>query len=267
MLRSRLPRRGEVGFVEAVVGRVVAFAERTPVLLDVLDTIRDRTRLDLQAGSELSICHYRTHRLLTLKGPARAFISADGVAAENSKPVVASGGTCTTPVVSNFQGGLVTRGLARRQSEPKAPMTSAAPKSSAASARIESRALIRLPQGGSCEESPPVVSRGIAIVLWKALRNARRRASDQAYFNPLPPARQANSKTLHLSMRKKLFRGHVYDEGRPQSRHQHTLHAQQLRAPGRSADSRPLSCPSKMLGDFERLCQSRLALDDVLLDR
>ena len=33
---------------------------------------------------------------------------------EKGKPVVASGG-CTTPVVSNFQGGLVTRGLARQQ--------------------------------------------------------------------------------------------------------------------------------------------------------
>lgn len=112
---EQAPAAGEVGFVEAVVGRVVAFAERTPVLLDVLDTIRDRTRLDLQADSELSICHYRSHRLLTLKGPARAFISADGVAAENGKPVVASGGGCTTPRVSNFQGGLVTRGLARQQ--------------------------------------------------------------------------------------------------------------------------------------------------------
>ena len=112
---EQAPAAGEVAFVEALSGRVVAFAGRNPILLDVLDTIRDRTRLDLQADSELSICHYRTHRLLTLKGPARAFVSADGVAAENGKPVAASGGTCTTPVVSNFQGGLLTRGLAARR--------------------------------------------------------------------------------------------------------------------------------------------------------
>jgi hypothetical protein len=105
----------EVAFVEALSGRVVALADRSPVLLDALDVIRDRTRLDLQAGSELSICHYRTHRLVTLKGPARAFVSAEGVVtAENGKPVVASGGTCNKPAASTYQGGIVTRGFAAR---------------------------------------------------------------------------------------------------------------------------------------------------------
>ena len=55
---EQAPAAGEVAFVETLSGRVVAFVGRGPRLLDVLDTIQDRTRLDLQADSELSICHY-----------------------------------------------------------------------------------------------------------------------------------------------------------------------------------------------------------------
>ena len=101
----------DVAYVEAVSGRVLAFARGTPVLLDTLDIISDRTRLDLQANSELRICHYRTQRILTLVGPSRASISAGGATAENGKAVAASAGTCAAPVVSNFQGGLVARGI------------------------------------------------------------------------------------------------------------------------------------------------------------
>src|SRR5204863_9459985 len=61
-------------------------------------------------NSELRICHYPTRQLLTLKGPLRASISRDGVTAENSKTAVASAGTCAAPVVSTFQGGVVSRG-------------------------------------------------------------------------------------------------------------------------------------------------------------
>ena len=50
----------DVGYVEDVSGRVVAFAQGKPTLLDALDVISDRTRLDLQANSELRICHYPT---------------------------------------------------------------------------------------------------------------------------------------------------------------------------------------------------------------
>jgi hypothetical protein len=100
----------DVAYVEGVSGRVVALAEGKPTLLDALDVISDRTRLDLQANSELRICHYPTRQLLTLKGPLRASISRDGVTAENSKTAVASAGTCAAPVVSSFQGGVVSRG-------------------------------------------------------------------------------------------------------------------------------------------------------------
>jgi hypothetical protein len=101
---------GDVAYVEGISGRVVALAEGKPTLLDALDVISDRTRLDLQANSELRICHYPTRQLLTLKGPLRASISRDGVTAENSKIAVASAGTCAAPVVSTFQGGVVSRG-------------------------------------------------------------------------------------------------------------------------------------------------------------
>jgi hypothetical protein len=102
---------GDVAYVEAVSGRVVAFSRGAPVLLDTLDIISDRTRLDLQANSELRICHYRTQRLVALAGPSKASISADGVTAANGKAVAASAETCAVPVVSNFQGGLVARGI------------------------------------------------------------------------------------------------------------------------------------------------------------
>ena len=98
----------EVAYVEDVSGRVVAFANGKPTLLDALDIISDRTRLDLQANSELRLCHYQTLQLLTLKGPLRASISRDGVTAETGKPVAS--GSCVAPVVSTFQGGLVSRG-------------------------------------------------------------------------------------------------------------------------------------------------------------
>jgi hypothetical protein len=47
---------------------------------------------------------------VTLKGPLRASISRDGVTVENSKTVVAATGSCVAPVVSTFQGGIVSRG-------------------------------------------------------------------------------------------------------------------------------------------------------------
>jgi len=97
----------DVAYVEEVRGRVVASSQGVPTLLDALDIISDRTRLDLQANSELRICHYRTQRLLALKGPLRAAISQDGVTAENGK--VSSEGSCATPLVSTFQGGIGSR--------------------------------------------------------------------------------------------------------------------------------------------------------------
>jgi hypothetical protein len=74
----------DVAYVMEVSGRAVASLQGRPSLLDTLDIIRDRTRLDLQANSELRLCHYQTHQLLTLKGPLRASVSSDGVMVENS---------------------------------------------------------------------------------------------------------------------------------------------------------------------------------------
>src|SRR3981081_4260285 len=64
----------DVGYVEDVSGRVVAFSQGKPTLLDALDVISDRTRLDLQANSELRICHYPTQKLLPLTGALRGAI-------------------------------------------------------------------------------------------------------------------------------------------------------------------------------------------------
>jgi hypothetical protein len=102
----------DVAYVEAVSGRVVASAQGSPALLDVLDIIGDRTRLDLQANSELRICHYGTRKFVNLKGPMRASVSAAGVTVENGNAVAASAEPCAAPVVSTFQGGIISRNIA-----------------------------------------------------------------------------------------------------------------------------------------------------------
>ena len=99
----------EVAYVEMVSGNVIAFSQGKPMLLDPLDSIGDRTQLDLQANSEVRICHYRTHKLVTLRGPLRVLVSTNGV--ENAAAVVSTTETCAKPVVSIFQGGIASRGL------------------------------------------------------------------------------------------------------------------------------------------------------------
>jgi hypothetical protein len=102
----------EVAYVETVSGRVVAFAQGKPTLLDVLDLVRDGTALTLQADSELRLCHYRLGKLLNLKGPLRASITAAGLTTEEGKPVAASAESCAAPVLSLVQGGVVSRKVA-----------------------------------------------------------------------------------------------------------------------------------------------------------
>ena len=87
----------EVALVESVSGRVVAFAAGKPTLLDALDVVSEGTQLDLQANSELRICHYKMRQFLTLRGPLRASISLDGVAVENRKTVLSAAGSCGAP--------------------------------------------------------------------------------------------------------------------------------------------------------------------------
>ncbi len=84
----------DVASVEWVSGRVIAFSLGKPALLLNSDIISDRTQLDLQADSELQICHYKANRILTLRGPVRALVSAEGVTAESGRAVDATAGTC-----------------------------------------------------------------------------------------------------------------------------------------------------------------------------
>ena len=100
----------EVALVESVSGRVVAFAAGKPTLLDALDVVSEGTQLDLQANSELRICHYKMRQFLTLRGPLRASISLDGVAVEKSQNGAA--GSCGAPAPSTYSGGIVIRGVA-----------------------------------------------------------------------------------------------------------------------------------------------------------
>jgi hypothetical protein len=105
----------DVGYVEAVSGRVVAFAREAPALVDVLDVVGDRTRFDLLPNSELRLCHYGTRRFLTMRGPARVTVSADEITVEPAKAVVASEDACGIVQVSKFQGGLLSRGAISRR--------------------------------------------------------------------------------------------------------------------------------------------------------
>ena len=98
-----------VAYVESVTGRVIALLNGKPTLLDALDTVADKTRLDVLANSELTICHYQKQRIIGLAGPARIFVTASGVIAENGKDIAPSAETCAKPVVSAFQGGFVAR--------------------------------------------------------------------------------------------------------------------------------------------------------------
>jgi hypothetical protein len=95
----------------AVRGFVLASTQGQPAPLDVLEGIRDRTRLDLPANSELRICHYRTRTLLTLRGPLRAVVSANGLAVEDANAVTSTAETCAAPTLATVQGGLLSRGL------------------------------------------------------------------------------------------------------------------------------------------------------------
>ena len=103
----------EVAYVSEVSGRVVAFEQGKPTLLDALDVVGDQTRLDLLANSELQICHSRLRQTFVLKGPLRAMISHDGVTVDNGRVLVRSTGTCATPTTPTAQGGLISRTILR----------------------------------------------------------------------------------------------------------------------------------------------------------
>ena len=101
----------DVAYVASVSGRVVALVRGNPSLLDTADVISDRTRLDVLAKSELEVCHYGLQRFVTLSGPARVTFSSSSVTVESGRAAVVSKETCAMPQASNFQGGLVTRGV------------------------------------------------------------------------------------------------------------------------------------------------------------
>ncbi|HYY70039.1 MAG TPA: hypothetical protein VE734_09915 [Terriglobales bacterium] len=105
----------DVAYVISLSGRVLASVRGTPSLLDTASIIGDRARLDLMANSELQVCHHGLQRFVTMTGPARVTVSTASVTVESGKAAVVSKETCATPQVSNFQGGVVTRGVSFKQ--------------------------------------------------------------------------------------------------------------------------------------------------------
>jgi hypothetical protein len=65
--------QADVAFAEDVIGRVVAFSQGKPILVETLDTINDWTQLDILANSELRICHYQTAPASHIKRPSPSF--------------------------------------------------------------------------------------------------------------------------------------------------------------------------------------------------
>jgi hypothetical protein len=101
----------DVAYVEAASGRVVALARGTPNLVGASDVVSNGTRFDLLANSELRLCHYGVRRFVTVQGPARATVSADGITVEAGKTAEVSQETCAVAQASKFQGGFVARGV------------------------------------------------------------------------------------------------------------------------------------------------------------
>jgi hypothetical protein len=102
----------DVAYVETVKGIVTAASQGGAVPLDILDIVSDQARLDLPAKSELRICHHRLRKLVTLKGPLRVTVSASGVTTEGGSTISPSAEICAAPVISTFQGGIVSRSVA-----------------------------------------------------------------------------------------------------------------------------------------------------------
>ena len=105
-------QEANVAHVTAVRGFVIAnvSGERTQ-LLEILDGIRARTRIELRANSELSICHYPTRTQITLKGPLRAEVWAGSLTADNAGAVERSSTPCSAPELPSAPGGQLLRGL------------------------------------------------------------------------------------------------------------------------------------------------------------
>jgi hypothetical protein len=104
----------DVGHVTAVDGYVLASTAGRLVRLDVLDSIRDRTKVEVRANSELQLCHHVTHTLVTLRGPASVVVSTDGLTAENAAMVKPSAKPCfVPPKQASVQAGLLTRGISK----------------------------------------------------------------------------------------------------------------------------------------------------------
>jgi hypothetical protein len=102
---------GDVAYVESVKGSATATVQGATAAIDVLDLIGDQTRLELAARSEVRLCHHGMRKLVTLKGPLRATVSSAGVIADGGNAVAPSAETCAAPVISTFQGGIVSRSV------------------------------------------------------------------------------------------------------------------------------------------------------------
>ena len=108
---SCMAQEATVAHVLAVRGSVVAIASGERTWIENLDSIRERTRIELTANSELRICHYPTRTQFTLKGPLRAEVWADAVTAENARAVERSSAPCTAPGLASVLGGHLLRGV------------------------------------------------------------------------------------------------------------------------------------------------------------
>ena len=112
--RQRRKPRPRSQYIEFVNGQVVAFSRGKPVLLEALDTVSERTRprpSDQQRSAYLPSANAPgadSQRART------GFEFRYGVAAEGGQAIAGSKASCAEPIVSQHQGGLVSRGVASR---------------------------------------------------------------------------------------------------------------------------------------------------------
>ncbi len=102
----------DVAYVEAATGRSTASAQGVATELGDLDVIYQGTRLDLEAGAELRLCHYRLRKEVTLRGPLHVVISAEGIENDKGDAAGSANGTCAAPLISTVQGGAAYRDVA-----------------------------------------------------------------------------------------------------------------------------------------------------------
>lgn len=101
----------DVGYVASLVGDAQIEVERARSELAFLDLLPDGSRLHLETGSELRVCHGGAGFVSGVAGPAVVRVTSRELIAESGAPPVRTGERCNAPLVSKVQGGAAFRSV------------------------------------------------------------------------------------------------------------------------------------------------------------